>query len=165
MIFADLPMNSAVFVDANIFVFYFQPHAVLGPHCTTLIKRIELKELVGFTSTHVLSEVAHRLMTMEASMKFGWQGKIVNRLKRDPSALQKLAGFRQAGQQIPKLGFQILTISAPLLDAAADISQKYGLLTNDALVVAVMQAHGLVNLASHDADFDRVPGLARYTAV
>jgi hypothetical protein len=75
MIFADLPINSAVFVDANIFVFYFQPHAVLGPPCTTLIKRTELKELVGFTSTHVLGEVAHRLMTMEASMKFVWQGK------------------------------------------------------------------------------------------
>ncbi|MBW3540208.1 MAG: PIN domain-containing protein [Planctomycetes bacterium] len=35
-------------------------------------------------------------------------------------------------------------------------------LTNDALVVAVMQAHGLPDLASHDADFDRVAGLTRY---
>jgi predicted nucleic acid-binding protein len=35
-------------------------------------------------------------------------------------------------------------------------------LTNDALIVAVMQAHGLTNLASHDADFDRVPGITRY---
>ena len=163
MIFADLPMKSAVFVDANIFVFYFQPHAVLGPDCATLVKRIELNELVGFTSTHVLAEVAHRLMTMEASMKFGWQTKMVSRLKQDPSALQKLVDFRQAGQQIPKLGFQILTISVPLLDSAAAISQKYGLLTNDALVVAVMQANGLTNIASSDVDFDRVPGLTRYS--
>ncbi len=28
--------------------------------------------------------------------------------------------------------------------------------------VAVMQAHGLTHLASHDGDFDRVPGLTRY---
>jgi predicted nucleic acid-binding protein len=34
--------------------------------------------------------------------------------------------------------------------------------TVDALIVAVMQRHGLVVLASHDADFDRVPGLTRY---
>lgn len=162
MIFADLPMNSAALVDANIFVFYFQPHAVLGPNCTSLIKRIELKELTGFTSTHVLGEVAHRLMTMEASIKFGWQTKIVNRLKRDPSAMQKLSDFRRACQQIPTLGFRILTIDAPLLDTAAGISQQYGLLTNDALVVAVMQANGLTNIASSDADFDRVPGLTRY---
>jgi hypothetical protein len=30
------------------------------------------------------------------------------------------------------------------------------------LVVAGMQAHGLMNLASNHADFDRVPGLTRY---
>ena len=30
------------------------------------------------------------------------------------------------------------------------------------LIVAVMQAHGLANLASNDTDFDRVPGITRY---
>lgn len=68
MIFADLPSNSSVFVDANTFVYHFQPHPALGPPCTMLLKRIELKEMAGFTSTHVLSEIAHRLMTMEASI-------------------------------------------------------------------------------------------------
>ena len=32
----------------------------------------------------------------------------------------------------------------------------------DALAVAVMRGHGLTLLASHDADFDRVPGITRY---
>jgi predicted nucleic acid-binding protein len=35
-------------------------------------------------------------------------------------------------------------------------------LTDDALVVAVMQHHHLTVLASLDDDFDRVPGLMRY---
>ena len=35
---------------------------------------------------------------------------------------------------------------------------EYELLSGDALIVAVMQAHGLTDLASHDADFDRYPG-------
>jgi predicted nucleic acid-binding protein len=52
-----------------------------------------------------------------------------------------------------------------LLDAAAGISQAFGLLTNDALIVAVMQANSLSYLASNDADFDRVPGLTRYAPV
>jgi predicted nucleic acid-binding protein len=30
------------------------------------------------------------------------------------------------------------------------------------LIVAVMQQHGLTALASHDADFDRVPGITRH---
>jgi predicted nucleic acid-binding protein len=48
------------------------------------------------------------------------------------------------------------------IDLAGTVSQHTGLLTNDALVVAVMQANGLTNLASNDADFDRAPGLRRY---
>jgi predicted nucleic acid-binding protein len=38
-------------------------------------------------------------------------------------------------------------------------------LTNDALIVAVMQDNGLTTLASLDADFDRVPGITRYAPV
>jgi predicted nucleic acid-binding protein len=60
---------------------------------------------------------------------------------------------------------QILTITPPMLAAAVALCQQIGLLTNDALVVAVMQAHGLTNLASADTDFDRVPGLTRYAPV
>ena len=162
MTFADLPPNATVFVDANTQVYHFQPHPVLGPPCTALVKRIELKELTGVTSTHVLSEIAHRLMTMEASINFGWKSKIVDRLKQDPTAVQKLVRFRQAIQQITQLGIHALTIPAALIDTAASISQQTGLLSNDALVVAVMQANGLTSLASNDRDFDRVSGIARY---
>ena len=40
-----------------------------------------------------------------------------------------------------------------------------GLLSGDALILAVMQTHGLTHLASNDADFDRVPGIVRYGPV
>jgi predicted nucleic acid-binding protein len=33
------------------------------------------------------------------------------------------------------------------------------------LVVAMMQANGLTHLASHDSDFDRVPGITRYAPI
>jgi predicted nucleic acid-binding protein len=46
-----------------------------------------------------------------------------------------------------------------LLNEAATISLQHGLLTNDAIIVASMQRHGLTNLATNDDDFDRVPGL------
>lgn len=60
------------------------------------------------------------------------------------------------------LAIQVLPVSLPLVEAATLLSEQYELLTGDALIVAVMQNHGLSNLASHDADFDRVPGLTRY---
>lgn len=49
-----------------------------------------------------------------------------------------------------------------MIFTAAALSQQIGLLTNDGLVVAVMQSNGLTKLASNDADFDRVPGVTRY---
>ena len=57
---------------------------------------------------------------------------------------------------------QIVVIPEILVATAAVLSQQIGLLSNDALIVAVMQARGLTKLASHDTDFDRVPGLTRY---
>jgi predicted nucleic acid-binding protein len=57
---------------------------------------------------------------------------------------------------------QILAIPPPLVLSAAILSQQTGLLSNDALIASVMQANGLTNLASNDADFDRVPGMTRY---
>jgi predicted nucleic acid-binding protein len=49
--------------------------------------------------------------------------------------------------------------------AAVVLSRQIRLPTNDGLVVALMQAHGLADLASGDADLDRVPGLMRYAPV
>ena len=162
MTFADLVRGDSVFLDANVFVYHFQPHAVFGPPCTDLLKRIELQELSGSTSTHVLSEVAHRLMTMEASVLFNWPSKIVQRLQQHPADVQRLTRFRSALQRIPQMLIHVLTIPADMVETAAGLSQQFGLLSNDALIVAVMQAQGLTNLASADPDFDRVPGITRY---
>ncbi len=40
-----------------------------------------------------------------------------------------------------------------------DLSRRYRLLTNDALIVATMTRHRLAHLASNDADFERVHDL------
>ena len=163
MTFADLLAGEAVFVDANALTYHFQPHPVLGPPCTALLGRIENQELAGFTSTHVLSEVSHRLMTIQASARFGWPfAGIGNRLRAHPAEVQKLTAFRQAIDRVLQSKLQVLTVLPPLLATAAILSQQIGLLTHDGLIVAVMQANGLNKIASHDADFDRVPGLTRY---
>ena len=74
----------------------------------------------------------------------------------------KLTAFRQAIDRILQSSLQVLTITLAMLATAAALRQQIGLLTNDALSVAVMQAHGLTKIASSDTDFDRVPGITRY---
>jgi predicted nucleic acid-binding protein len=158
----NLPIQSAVFIDSNVLVYYFTSDVVLGASCSRLIARVSQQEIVALCSTHILSEVAHRLMTIEAAAKFGWTSKVVQRLKATPAKVQSLSDFRAAIDGVPALGIRILKIEPNLVSAAAQISQQYGLLSNDALTVSVMQANGLTNLASHDMDFDRVPGITRY---
>ncbi len=163
MIYADVPAGAAVFLDANVLIHHFEPNAAYGPISTEFLERIENQEISGVTATHIVSEVAHRLMTIEAMQTFRWKpAGIAVRLRNHPGQVQTLKRFRQAIQEIPSFGVRILTIESSWLDNAAGISQQTGLLHNDALLVAVMRAHGLANLASADSDFDRVPGIKRY---
>ncbi len=166
MIFADLPAAVPVFLDANVLVYHFSHHTRYGTACTGLLERIARQELIGYTSSHVLSEAAHRLMTLEAVDRYGWAyAGIAPKLRKHPAAIQALTRFRQAIDEVPRFGIHVLAIPPGLIHVATERSQQYGLLHNDALIVAVMQANGLTNLASEDDDFDRVPGLTRYAPV
>lgn len=164
MIFASLPRGASVFVDANTFICHFGPDPALQASCQQLLERVARQELAGFTSTHVLSDVAHRLMTLEAITQFGWSAAGIGRqLRRHPAEIQKLTHFQQAVQEIPRFGVQVISVTYALVEAATAISQQHGLLSGDALIVALMRQHGITDLASEDPDFDRVPSLTRYT--
>lgn len=63
---------------------------------------------------------------------------------------------------IARLDLQIAAMTDEHVRQAAELSRQHGLLTNDALLVVLMQSHSLMNLASNDADFDRVPSITRY---
>ena len=164
MTLADVPAGSTVFVDANILIFALTNHPAHGAACDVFLDRVENQEITAVTSTHVLGEVVHRMMTIEASDRFGWpvQG-IANRLRRHPAEVQQLVRPRQALDEINAAGVGVLAVPAPEVGLATDVSRQTGLLYGDALIVAVMRDHGFTNLASLDADFDRVPGLTRYS--
>jgi predicted nucleic acid-binding protein len=58
---------------------------------------------------------------------------------------------------------QVLTVPRILISLAATLCRQRSLLTNDALILAMMHHHGFTHLASHDDDFDTVPGTTRYS--
>jgi predicted nucleic acid-binding protein len=163
MTFLDILAGSTVFVDSNILVYHFGPHPALQAPCQQLLERIARSEIAGVTSAAVLSDLAHRLMMMEAAGKHGWpMNGIAARMKQRRAEIQSLANFRTSVQEVANFGLQVVSVELSHVLSAAALSQQYGLLSGDALVVAMMQAHGLTHLASHDADFDRVTGIARY---
>jgi predicted nucleic acid-binding protein len=133
-----------------------------GAACTRLLERIELQELRGFTSSHVLADVAHRLMTIEAMDLLGWPAtRLAARLRKHHAEIPKLTVYLRALVKVAQIGIQVLPTLEQHVIQASQLSRAYELLTGDALIVAVMQGHGLTALASND-DVDRVPGLTRY---
>src|SRR5262249_155448 len=158
MTFATIPSGTAIFLDANTLIYHFANDVHYGAACTQLIKRVELGDLQGFTSAHVLADVAHRLMTLEAIAVKGWPvAGIATRLRKHHIEIPQLSVHRQAIASIPRLSIQVVAITYSLVEQATQLSQQHELMTGDALILAVMQATGLTHLASNDADFDRVP--------
>lgn len=159
----DIVSGTAIFLDTNCLVYAVSADPRYGPACKRLLERIDNQDVLGFTSAHVLSELAHRVMTLEAVSRFNRPlAGIANWLRRHPAEVQQLTRHRQAIDEVRNSKVQILTVEGLDVSHAADLSLPYGLLSSDALIVVVMQRHGLSHLASLDTDFDRVPGLTRY---
>src|ERR1700751_2339991 len=153
MTFDQLPANSAVFLDANTFVYAILGHSTYGMNCIALLERVERQEVQGFSSSHVLSHTVHRVMTLEACDRFGWPAQgIANRLRRHPAEVQQLLIPRRAGDEIQVARVTVLPVAAQQVSQAVDLSRQYGLLSGDALIVAVMRDQGITQLASLDAD-------------
>jgi predicted nucleic acid-binding protein len=166
MNFGSIAPGESVFVDANVFVYDFGPDPTFGPFCRGLLKRIEQGDLQGFTSAHVLGEVAYRLLTLEACQAFGLPYAGIGRwLQRHPDEIRKLPRSRTALDKIVMMQLRVLSVTLQNVLTAGDLSRQHGVLSNDALILAVMSEHGLTHLASNDEDFDRVPGITRYAPV
>lgn len=156
----DIPDGSHVFVDANIFIYHFSGPTEFTNHCTHFLQRIENARLSGFTSTLVLAETLHRLMIIEAVSMLKLEPKTTIRyLKDHPSEAKKLVQHLTVPQTIQDIGIQILPLEVAGIRNSHDIKKEYGLLTNDALNLAVMRQHRLTCIATNDTDFERVTNL------
>src|SRR4051812_14483879 len=96
MTFADLQAGTTLFIDSNIVLFALSNHPDHGAACDALLDRVEQQDVTGVVSAHILGEVIHRLMTIEAMARFNWPAQgIANRLRRHPAEVQQLVRPRQ----------------------------------------------------------------------
>src|SRR5262249_53446814 len=96
-LFTALGEGDAIFLDANTLIYSVTADPVHGQACKLLLDRIEQQELQGYTGAHVLAEMGHRLMTVEACQMFNWPAQgVANRLRRHPVEVQQLVRYRQA---------------------------------------------------------------------
>src|SRR5690242_7775372 len=116
MTFVSIPRGSRLFLDANTLVYYFTADLRYGAACLQLIDRIARREIHGLTSAHVVSDVAHRVMTLEAMHTFGLPAKgIAAHLRQSPAEVQKLTRFRQAVDLVAPMGIQVVALDYALV--------------------------------------------------
>jgi predicted nucleic acid-binding protein len=100
-------------------------------------------------------------MILEAIQTHGLQANVaVRTLKENPSLVQQLSNYRIATEMVSTFNVAIEPITPAHLRIAQDFSATIGLLTNDSLTASTMRSLNIFDLASNDADFAVVPGVA-----
>ena len=156
-----IPSGSPVFIDANIFIYHF---TASSPSCHQFLTRCSSDELHGMTSLPVLLEVAHRLMVIEAVQKRLVRGPNPGqKLARSPDTVKKLHLYGEWTLAIPRLGIEVEEVTIADFQVSMGMRQKTGLLTLDALILAVMTRLKIPNLVSGDQGFSRVESVRLFS--
>lgn len=154
MTFEKIPSGTAVFIDANIFVYHFSGWS---QECRDLLCRCERREITGVTSIIIIAEISHRLMILEAIDKdLISRSNAVKKLKKHPEIVQKLTRHIQNTVEIKEMGIQILPVTYSDYESSSEIRKCYGFLTNDSINLALMQIHDITQIATNDSDYERV---------
>ncbi|MCD6494886.1 type II toxin-antitoxin system VapC family toxin [Candidatus Bipolaricaulota bacterium] len=157
----ELPAGQTVFIDANIFIYHFTG---LSQECSSFLERCERGELWGVTAVHIILEVLHRLMMIEAvTKKLVTPGNVAKKLRKKPNVVKQLADYQTQTEAIPEMGIEVVHLTSDSLKVSHPYRQQDGLLVNDSLTAAVMEAEGIVDIATADYDFTPVEGLRVYS--
>jgi len=156
----ELPAGQTVFIDANIFIYHFTG---LSQECSIFLERCEQGDLWGVTAVHILLEVLHRLMMIEAVTKgLVTSGNVTKKLRKRPNVVKQLADCQGQTEAILEMGIEMVGLTSDSLKVSHPYRHRDGLLVNDSLTVAVMEAEGILDLVTADPDFTRVKGLRVY---
>ena len=129
---ADIPNNTSVFVDANIFIYHFCGSGdAVANQCSDFLLKVENGQLKAFTSTFVIAETLHRAMNCEATAKTVLSPKgAMNKLRKKPELIKTLRQYSMIPEKIMEIGVQILIVLPQVLFESQNWRDRYGLVVN-----------------------------------
>ena len=152
-----------VYVDVNVFYMYLRPDPVHLPTIRAFLERMAQGYVEAYTSILTMDELFYRLLL--ARVKDVYRRNPLDVLREDARGAIAECGAEIEAALRKLVRLPHLQLAAVLGD---DFTQMlgnisaFGLLPRDALHVAVMQRLGLSEIATDDADFDRVTWLRRH---
>jgi predicted nucleic acid-binding protein len=156
----QIEKGQQVLLDANIILSAsFQKSS----QCAHLVQRCSKGEITGLIPLHIVAEINHRLMCSEARYRAG--GSLTNPAKTlagNPTRVRELEGYRKVIGALMETPFEIVPLVPSDLIACLDIQAQHGLMTNDALIIAVARRIKHSNIATADKTFQNIPGFTLF---
>jgi predicted nucleic acid-binding protein len=149
---SEIAKNSFVIIDTNILNYAIEE---VSYECTELLKCCAKSDIFGIIPSNILAEFIHVRMITEArelglingsnpARKLSENPAIVCQLKRYPTEIKNLLG----------IGLKIEPILVSDYLVSLQIQQKFGLLTNDSLIVSIAERLRINKIATADKAFN-----------
>ena len=153
--------DEEVFIDTNILVYANQRKS---DECKKLLRRCAVREVKGIVAMPVVAELAHALMIMEAREN-GWieRGNPARALSERPEIVRRLNAYQTQLHEFLGIGLRIEPAVRIDILGMMSIQREFGLLTNDALLLAVARRLNCRSVVTADKAFDRVTGFLVYS--
>jgi predicted nucleic acid-binding protein len=153
--------DEEVFIDTNIFVYANQRKS---DQCRKLLRRCAVREVKGIVTMPVVAELAHALMIMEGREN-GWieRSNPARALSERPDIVRRLNAYQIQLHEFLGIGLRIEPALRVDVLGMMSIQREFGLLTNDALLLAIARRLNCSSVVTADKAFDRVSGFLVYS--
>ncbi len=155
----SLPNGRDVLLGANIFIYAF---GGTSQQCLNLLRRCAREETFGITTVEIINEVSHRMMLAEAVNKGIITKEQAHLLKGKQNQIRGPRDYWIQTSKIFNLNILLLDLDETRVRHGQTMRARYGLLTNDSVLLATADMYGIDCLASRDDDFDSVPDFNIY---
>ena len=147
-------------IDANILLYAIRRES---SQCERLLTRCAKGEITAILSSHILAEIMHQLMVAEARDCQWIKGpNPAKQLSGLPERVRALRRYEELVRDILGFGLQIEPVIQEDFITAMEVQRQAGLLTNDALLVALGKRLRVTSIASADKAFSRAQGFLLY---
>lgn len=157
---SDIRAGEWVVIDTNILVYANQQKSA---EAVQLLRRCAAREVRGIVPMPMVAELVHTLMLIEAREN-GWIEKSnpARALSERPELVRRLSRYEAQIREFMGIGLRIETATMVDILETMNIQREFGLLTNDALLLAVARRLNCSAIASADQAFKMIKGVLIY---
>jgi len=159
MTLADIHNGARVLLDTNVLIY---ARRGISPQCRALLKRCQGKAVQGVITPFIMAEFCHRRMMQEAQGR-GFAGSNPARaLAERPEMIRSLTVYVEDTRALLSGELDLAQTQPEDFLEALLLQKLHGLMTIDAINLAVAKRLGIHEIATADVNFDAIQGLIVY---